>query len=89
MPDDPVTKRLDSVALPGLPRAFAELHHADAKTPSDRPQEQPKRRRRLAFALARVNDQEALFRRLCRHLGVLSRLPLLHFGFVAGLVFAV
>ena len=51
---------LDAHALAGRPGALDELHHADAKAPPERAQDEPEGRGRLALAGAGVDDEEPL-----------------------------
>jgi len=70
-------------ALAALPGALAELHDAAAKAAADGAQQQAPGRRRLALALAGMDDQQALLDGLFGDLGVLDGLAIGHFGLVA------
>src|SRR5262249_37570738 len=86
VPFDLFAEALDRRALARLPGALAELHYAAAEAAAQRPQHQPERRRRFALALAGMDDQQALFDRLGRHLGILRGRAVGHLGPVTGLV---
>ena len=66
-----------------MPRAFDELHHADAMAAAEHAQCKPERRGRFALAGAGVDDEQSLFDRLAGNLGVLHGLAFGHLGAMA------
>src|SRR6185503_948626 len=77
-----IAEALDGSALARLPGTLAELHDAAAEAASQRAQQQTEGGRRLAFALAGVDDQQALFDGLAGHFRVLNGLAIGHLGLV-------
>ena len=76
----------ERVALGGMPRAFDELHHADAMAAPQHPQRKAERRGGFSLAGAGVDDQQAFLDRLAGDFGVLHRFAFRHlramaFGF--------
>src|SRR3546814_17619057 len=74
----PVGKGLQDLALAGLPPALYELHDADLEAVADRAEDHAEGGRRLALALAGVDDQQALLDRLGRHAPVAGGLLIRH-----------
>src|SRR5205814_77966 len=64
VPADLIAEALDRRALARFPGAFAELYDARAQAAPQCAQQKTERRRRFALALAGVNDQQPLRKRL-------------------------
>ena len=84
VPFDLIAEALQRGALAGLPGALAELHDAAAQAAAQRAHQQAPGGRRLALALAGVDDQQAFLDGLGGDLGILRGLAVGHFRLVAG-----
>ena len=83
VPDHLIAECLQRIALRRLPRAFDELHDADALAATEHSKSKAERRRRFALAGPGVDDEQALLDFLVGDLGVLHGLALRHLGAMA------